>query len=148
MQVVKEPICRRLKTDAEILASFPLMRQLRPHAVQDESAYLRAIRKQEEEGYELHAAFMDEIMVAAAGIRLQRTLSRGPHLFVDDLVTDAARAGRGIGRLLVAYLESIADREGLSRIYLDSRDSACGFYEKLGFRFLTSRPCFLELKGQ
>jgi hypothetical protein len=31
------------------------------------------------------------------------------------------------------------------RIYLDSRNTARPFYEKMGFQFNTSVPCYIEL---
>ena len=33
--------------------------------------------------------------------------------------------------------------EGIPRIYLDSRQTAQGFYRKLGFQFHTSIPCWV-----
>ena len=40
---------------------------------------------------------------------------------------------RGIGRALMAALEEIARREGAGELWLNSRASAYGFYERLGF---------------
>lgn len=40
---------------------------------------------------------------------------------------------RGIGRLLVARLEEEARARGLTRIDLHARQTAIGFYEKLGY---------------
>jgi predicted GNAT family N-acyltransferase len=41
--------------------------------------------------------------------------------------------GRGIGRQLMEYLLQVATRQGLSRVYLNSQESAVVFYERLGF---------------
>ena len=53
--------------------------------------------------------------------------------------------GKGYGREL---LRGVASRAagGLARIHLDSRATAKGFYEKLGFRFHTSIPCGIEVE--
>jgi predicted GNAT family N-acyltransferase len=41
--------------------------------------------------------------------------------------------GRGIGRQLMEYLLQVATRQGMSRVYLNSQESAVAFYERLGF---------------
>lgn len=41
--------------------------------------------------------------------------------------------GLGIGRALVTELEHVAARQGASAIFLNARDSAMGFYERLGY---------------
>ncbi len=80
-----------------------------------------------------------------AGIRRSHTLSRGEHLFVDDLVTDESLRGRGYGRATIDWLTARARAEGVPRIYLDSRVTARGFYERVGFTFHTSIPCWLDV---
>lgn len=42
--------------------------------------------------------------------------------------------GTGIGRALVTELERVAISEGSSEVVLNARDSAIGFYERLGYR--------------
>jgi GNAT superfamily N-acetyltransferase len=64
---------------------------------------------------------------------------------VDDLVTAEAARGRGHGRALLKWLAQRALAEGVPRLYLDSRNTAKTFYEKLGFEFSTSIPCYIEL---
>ncbi len=41
--------------------------------------------------------------------------------------------GRGLGRLLIFDLEALAAEEGAHELWLKSRSSAYGFYERLGF---------------
>lgn len=41
--------------------------------------------------------------------------------------------GRGLGRLLILNLETLAAEEGAHELWLNSRSSAYGFYERLGF---------------
>jgi predicted GNAT family N-acyltransferase len=40
---------------------------------------------------------------------------------------------QGIGRRLMEYLQDVAIREHMSRVYLHSQESAVPFYERLGF---------------
>ena len=64
---------------------------------------------------------------------------------MDDLVTDEGARGAGHGAALVRWLAARAASEGISRLYLDSRVTAQGFYQKLGFTFLPSLPCWLAV---
>lgn len=134
---------RELTRDDEIAAAFPLMRELRER-IRAES-FLSEIQRQQAEGYRLIGGFEEGALVVLAGIRTPRTLARGPHLFVDDLVTSEGVRGKGHGRRLMEWVAGEARRQGLSRVYLDSRATARGFYERLGFRFHTSIPCWLDL---
>lgn len=41
--------------------------------------------------------------------------------------------GQGIGKALVAYAEALARKLGYRRMILHARETAVGFYEKLGY---------------
>src|SRR5579872_6948892 len=133
---------RELQSDEEIAAAFPLAVQLRVHLREDE--FLTTVRTQQQAGYRLFGGFestseKDEgRLVALAGVRDARTLARGPHLFVDDLVTLEGEQGKGHGTAMVRWLAAYAKSRGLSRIFLDSRDSALGFYQRLDFNQLAA----------
>jgi GNAT superfamily N-acetyltransferase len=62
---------------------------------------------------------------------------------VDGLV--AAEGERGRGRQLMRWLARRARDEGIEKIHLDSRATAKGFYEMLGFRFHTSIRCWIDV---
>jgi GNAT superfamily N-acetyltransferase len=131
---------RLLDTEREIAEAYPLMAQLRPHLKQADFAAV--IRRQAADGYRLYGGFDDAgRLVALAGLRIAHTLSRGPHLFVDDLVTDESLRGRGYGKAMIRWLRAYATEQGLPAVCLDSRDTARGFYERVGFTFHTSIPC-------
>src|SRR5512139_3287970 len=125
---------REFISDADILAAFPLMAELRARISRD--TFLAEVRRQQVEGYRLIGAFEGGALVALAGIRRSHTLSRGEHLFVDDLVTAEARRGDGCGSALLRWLAARAIEQGVSRIHLDSRATARGFYEQLGFEMM------------
>ena len=133
---------RELTTDREIIAAYPLARQLRDRI--REETFLAEVRRQESQGYRLFGGFEGGRLVALAGVRRSHTLSRGEHLFVDDLVTAEDVRGRGHGRAMLDWLGERAAAEGIPRVYLDSRATAKGFYERAGFTFLTSIPCWKE----
>lgn len=136
--------CRILGTDEEIRDAFPLMSTLRDRIGRD--TFLREVRRQQQQGYQLVGAFAGGRLVALAGVRRTHTLARGEHLFVDDLVTAPDAQGHGYGTALLGWLARRAADDGVRRLYLDSRDTARGFYAKLGFRFLTSMPCWIQVE--
>lgn len=133
-----------LTSDGQILAAFPLMQELRPHLRPE--TFLQDIRRQQAAGYRLLAGFAQGRLVALAGVRDALTLLRGPHLFVDDLVTVAAERGRGYGRQMLQFIASHATERGFDAIHLDSRDTALGFYQRVGFDAQTSIPCRIAVE--
>jgi len=137
------PPIRELRTDGDIDAAFPVMSALRSRVSRD--TFVAEVRRQQLQGYELIGAFVGNELVALAGVRRTHTLSRGEHLFVDDLVTAEAARGQGHGRALLKWLAERCMAEGVPRIYLDSRNTAKTFYEKMGFQFNSSVPCYIEL---
>jgi GNAT superfamily N-acetyltransferase len=134
---------RELHSEAEIADAFPLMSSLRDR-IKPES-FVREVRRQQVEGYRLFGGFEGGRLLVLAGVRRTHTLSRGEHLFVDDFVTAEDAQGRAYGATMMRWLAKRAHDEGLSRIYLDSRATAKGFYERLGFTFLTSTPCWIDV---
>jgi GNAT superfamily N-acetyltransferase len=134
---------RELRTDGDITAAFPLMKELRDRISAE--TFLAEVRRQQAQGYRLLAGFAHGSPVVLAGIRRTHTLSRGDHLFVDDLVSGASVRGTGYGRAMMEWVGQLAAAERIPRIYLDARITAKGFYEKLGFTFHTSIPCWIDV---
>ncbi len=129
-------VVRELHDEAAVRATWPLMWQLRPNYGRDgelahADAYVDAVRLQRAEGYRLAAAFIDDAPRAVAGFRIQHMLGRGRFLYVDDLVTDEAARGTGVGTVLFDWLVATARDAGCARLHLDSgvqRHAAHGFY--------------------
>ncbi len=120
---------RELQTDTDIADSWPVMRQLRPKL--DRDALVAAVRAQRPEGYRLVGAYDGERPVALAGFREMRMLYSGHSLYVDDLVTDEAARGTGVGKQLIDWLLAEARRLGCAEFHLDSgvqRFGAHAFY--------------------
>ena len=64
-------------------------------------------------------------------------LAVGRHVYVDDLVTDAASRSRGYGKAILDWLKAEATRLGCARLQLDSgtqRQDAHAFYLREGLR--------------
>jgi GNAT superfamily N-acetyltransferase len=122
-------------TDNQILACFPVMRELRPQLSSE--TFLARVRLQMKEGYRLVSA-ADEAGTprAVAGFRILHTLFAERMLYVDDLVSAEAVRGRGFGHRLVEWLIDRAREEGCDEVELDSgthRHQAHGFYFREGF---------------
>ncbi len=101
------------------MACFPVMHQLRPHLVGAEALVAR-VRRQQDEGYRLLAAWRDGQAVAAAGYRFHENLIRGRFVYVDDLVVlEAERRGRLGARLLDAVAD-LGRTAGAAALVLDT----------------------------
>ncbi len=128
------------ETDGEILATYAVMRQLRPALKREE--YVAVVRGlMDREGYRLAALSEDGRVLAVAGYRFMEMLYCGRILYVDDLVTDQESRSRGFGRQLLAWLRATARERGCAELHLDSRlhrESAHRFYEREGF----ARTCY------
>ena len=133
-----------MASDADVGGAFALMAELRPHLRAD--SFADAVRLQRRDGYRLFGGYEGTRLVALAGVRDARTLSRGPHLFVDDLVTLRTEQRKGHGAAMLRWLAEHAAARGLERIYLDSRDTALDFYRRLGFEPATAVPCGIAVE--
>jgi hypothetical protein len=47
---------------------------------------------------------------------------------------------------MIRHLARLAKEAEISRIWLDSRDTARTFYEQVGFSVHTSMPCWIEVE--
>jgi GNAT superfamily N-acetyltransferase len=101
-------------------ACLPLMRHLRPELDDAEDFVRRVQRQREAQSYRLVYIALDGAPRALAGYRITENLSAGPHLYVDDLVTDPEYRRRGLGRALMQWLTEEARILGLASMHLDS----------------------------
>ena len=139
---------KRIRTDRQIQACFPVIRQLRPHLV--ESEFVIRVRRQEASGFRLAAVFAGRVPCAVAGYRIAECLSRGRNLYVDDLVTDEKHRSRGLGKVLLDWLIGEACRHKCEQLALDSgvqRFAAHRFYLRHGMN-ITAHHFALDLNRQ
>lgn len=126
---------RAVRDDAALRALWPLVRELRPHL--DETRFAEQALRQFTQGYQATALYEDGVPRGYAGWRVQEFLVHGHHLYVDDLVTDAAIRSRGHGKTLLDWLKAEGRRQGCLRLMLDSgtqRRDAHAFYLREGLR--------------
>ena len=122
-------VARPVRTDEEIAACFPAMRELRPHLV-DAATFVTRARRQFAAGYRLLAAWDGDTVLGLAGYRMTENMIRGPFCYVDDLVVLASERRSGLGALLLDGVAAAARAEGISHMVLDT-----GLDNLLGQRF-------------
>ena len=123
---------KQLRHDHEILASFPVMQQLRPDLQRE--TYLKRIRRlQQNFRYRLIGVFKQNEIVAVAGFRIVENLAWGKHMYIDDLVTGEQHRKQGYAQRLFDWLLNEAKTQQCQEVHLDSgvqRFDAHRFYLK------------------
>ena len=129
------PITIRLaQTDAEKLACFPVMKELRPHL--EKADFLPQLGRQEAQGYQLAFAEEGSQVVAVAGFWINEAFAYSKYLYVYDLVTSETARSSGQGGALLEFLKTLARDAGCKQLHLDSgvqRFRAHKFYLREGF---------------
>jgi ribosomal protein S18 acetylase RimI-like enzyme len=108
-----------IDSDEDYLASFAVMRELRPH-LPDVATFTAQARRQAAQGYRLLAAWQDGQVKALAGYRLQENLLYGRFLYVDDLVAAADARRHGLGARLIDALREEARKQDCKHFVLDT----------------------------
>lgn len=125
------------KTDQQIQACHPVMRELRPHVA--EADFLSRVHALQPAGYQLVYIEENGTPIAAAGFRVIDNLAWGRFLYVDDLVTASAHRSQGHGKALLDWLKHYARDNNCGRLHLDSgfqRVDAHRFYDREGIERL------------
>ncbi len=122
---------KELQSQDEILAAFPVMKQLRTHL--EENVYLEIVNEaKEKDMYKLFALYDKGEIVAVTGFKPMITLYYGRFVWISDLVTDRNRRSKGYGEKLLSFVHEWAEDNGYKSIALSSglqRLEAHRFYE-------------------
>ena len=110
---------RHISNEADLAASFPVMKELRPHLT-DSATYVVQVMHQHTQGYRLLAAWRDGTIVGLAGYRLQDNLIYGRFVYVDDLVVSTSLHGSGIGEQLLSAARQQAVAAQCTHFVLDT----------------------------
>jgi GNAT superfamily N-acetyltransferase len=124
--VVREP--------SWLAAAESVHRQLRPQLPDD---YAGTLQRVFAGGARMVVAVDGSRVAGVAVYRIHENTFAGRQLYVDDLVTDAARRSQGVGRTLIRWLELRARRQACAVLALDSgvqRHRAHRFYFREGLR--------------
>jgi GNAT superfamily N-acetyltransferase len=106
------------QSDAQILACFPVMLQLRPFL--EITDFVKRVREQMLAGYQLAFITTDNRVVAVAGFRIAQNLASGKFLYVDDLIVDNIERSQGYGKQLFNWLVEYAKQNSCQQLHLDS----------------------------
>jgi len=87
-------------------------------------------------------AYLDDGRMAAMA---RVVTDRATFGWVCDVFVDAEARGRGLGKVLVTYLKSHPELQGLRRLHLATRD-AHGLYTQFGFGPLTGVDRWMEIR--
>lgn len=125
---------RLVGTEQELNEAGRVLLQLRTGFELEE--LLQQVREQQQEGYQLAIAVLDEQVIGVAGFVINRKLAWGKHIYVDDLVTHADHRSTGAGKALMNWLRAYGREQGCEQLHLDSgvqRFGAHRFYLREGF---------------
>ncbi len=128
--------------------ALPVHRQLR-ELPKDLAGYEQRLKRIFANGGRLSLAVSGPDVLGLTLWRLIENTHDGLKLYVEDLVTDQARRSTGVGRALIAHLETLAREHGCDVYALDSgtqRHRAHHFYFREGFA-ITSYSFRKVLKG-
>lgn len=127
---------KQMATEKDIIATFPVMNELRPHI--SKHGYLELIRRlQRDLGYNLAAVLDNGEIQTVAGYRFTESLAWGRFMYVDDLVTRSAARSQSFGHQMFEWLVAEAKRKDCAQLHLDSgsqRTDAHKFYFREGLK--------------
>lgn len=113
------------------LDAYPVMKQLRTDLTED--SYLELLAVMRKEGYQLFALYDEEKVVSLVGLSWRTNFYNKKHIYIYDLVTDAAGRSRGYGERLLNFIHSWGKENGAEYVALESgihRNDAHRFYEE------------------
>ena len=135
-------------SEAELRKISPVLLQLRSQY--DEDSLLAQIRIQQAEGYQIAYVEKDGEVLCVAGFVMCNKLAWQKHIYVDDLVTDAAVRSTGAGKFIMDWLKNHAREHGCKQLHLDSgvqRFAAHKFYLRAGFALNSHHFCTPDLSA-
>ncbi|MBM7620911.1 GNAT superfamily N-acetyltransferase [Bacillus tianshenii] len=122
---------KHLKTKEELLQGYEVLKELRTHLT--EETFFAMYEKMKREGYEIHACYDSEEVMAVTGIIPLTNYYDGYHIYVYDLVTASHARSNGYGEKLLSHIEMLAKEKGCQNVTLSSgiqRKDAHRFYEE------------------
>jgi GNAT superfamily N-acetyltransferase len=121
------------ETRQEIAATWPVMRELRPHLTED--AYVaQVLRQQAEHGFRIARMTVAGEIVAVAGLRFGEWLPGGRYLEIDFVTAENSRS-QGHGAAFLDWISAHGRAAGCRHLRLVSavhREAAHRFYRRKG----------------
>ncbi len=146
---MKDTNIQPMKTTEEIQSCYTVIRQLRPHLI-EEQAFIKQVQRQFAEGYRLTCWQEEGKVKALIGFRILEFLAWGKVLYIDDLITDSETRRNGHGGRLLKWVIEQAKKENCDQVHLDSgpqRHDAHKLYLNHGFKII-GHHFALDFKSQ
>ncbi|MFB6194710.1 MAG: GNAT family N-acetyltransferase [Haloplanus sp.] len=122
---------RELTAENERREAVPILRQLWGHKTPEE-----VFKWTGGDDYYLFGGFVDDELVAVAGVLERHVLHHVQHAWLYDLVVDDSQRGQGYGASIVDHVETWAEDRGCDYVSLacpfDNQD-AHKFYESIDY---------------
>lgn len=137
VKVVDEPLMKALAN---------LLPQLSTSAIEPTAQYVEELISREDT--HLFVAYGESGKIVGMLTLLIVAIPTSRKAWIEDVVTDAAHRGEGIGEALVNRAVEVARAEGAKRIYLTSnpkREAAHRLYKRCGFEQYDTAVFRLEL---
>ena len=112
-------IYRHIESADDIVASFPVMRELRPH-IEDANLYRDRVQRQQQDGYRLLGVWQDGELAGLAGYRHVENLIYGRFTYIDDLVVRKSSQRSRLGEGLIEEVRTLAKADGRTMLVLDT----------------------------
>jgi GNAT superfamily N-acetyltransferase len=90
-------------SDADISACLPVLCEFWPH-IGSQGDFVARVRRLQERGYRLLAAWFRHRVIACAGYQLEENLISGRYLHISEVVTTERLRSKGIGERLLRKL--------------------------------------------
>jgi len=136
--IIKNINIQQVSTTEQIQSCYTVMRQLRPHLI-EEQAFIEQVQRQLAEGYKLVCWQEEGKVMALIGFRFLEFLAWGKVLYIDDLITDSETRKNGYGGKLLKWAIEQAKKENCDQVHLDSgpqRHDAHRLYLNHGFKII------------
>ena len=120
IKVRKEDIIiKKFTTREEILSAYPIIIQLHGHIdLKTYEVYLNDII--EDGNYQMIAAYLNNELIAVASYWILTRFYCGRYVQIGNIVVDKNYRNRGIGTLLLDYVEKEGKAKGCTKFILDS----------------------------
>ncbi len=137
-----------LKTPAEMARTYPLIRQLNPDL--SKTVFTRRLQIMVKNGYRAIAAVEGKKILGTSGFWTGTRFWCGDYIEPDNIVVDQSQRSKGVGKLLMQWMEKEAKRLTCDIVMMDSythNTASHRFYFREGY--IIKGFCFVkDMKGK
>ncbi|TXH81647.1 MAG: GNAT family N-acetyltransferase [Rhizobium sp.] len=112
-------IFKHIESGEDIVESFAVMRELRPH-IDDAELYRERVERQQRDGYRLLGVWQEDLLSGLAGYRHLENLIYGRFTYIDDLVVRQSSQRSRLGEGLIEEVRALAKADRRAMLVLDT----------------------------